>query len=314
MRTRRRPSPRAWVLLPILGALPALGGNQALVTGGYGGTLGAGGATGGERSAFGQNPAALRPGGTGAHLDFHRPFGLDGLEVAEAGAWLDGSRWGLSAGWRQTGVEGLYAEHGFRLTQTVRFGKPGGFPGAFDLGAAWYGWRTQWPGGRTGTAWDHGLGLAWRPFPRLKAGAFVLGLPLDLSDASRTDRSRTGDRSRAGRILQWGLEADSGDRDGSGPDGQGPGGQGPGGRILRLDFRKTGETPWRTLASLSLGFHPGVELTGGFAGPPFQASLGARLSMAGWDLCQALRYHRFLGRTWLSGLAYSRAWGAAPRN
>ena len=276
--------------------MPCLGGNQALVSGVYGGTLGAGGATGAEGSAFGQNPAVLRPGRMGVQLHFHRPYGLEALDVAEAGGFRDGTRWGVSAGWRQTGVDGLYAEDGFQVTQTLRLGRPGGgFPGVLDLGAAWNAWRQEWPGGNARTDWDHGLGLSWGMLPRLKAGAFVLGLPLD-----------PGGKGGSDRILQWGLEADSRDRE-TGADA------GPC-QILRLDFRKTGETPWRTLAALSLSPWQGMEFTGGFAGPPFQASLGMRLSWSGWELDQALRYHRYLGRTWLSGLAYSRATSPIGRN
>lgn len=275
-------------------ALPVAAADRALTTGAYAATLGAGGATGAERSAFGQNPASFRPGGMGAHLDFHRPFGLGDLEVCEAGAYLDAVHWGVAVDWRQTGIEALYAEHGFQIAQTFRLGGPGGFPGVLDLGAVWNAWRTEWPGGSRSLDWDHGLGLAWRPFSRLKAGAFVLGLPLD-------PRAEPG----SDRVLQWGLEADS--RDPEPAAGRGGGsGRRRGIQILRLDFRKTGNTDWRTLASLTFSPHPALEFTGGFSGPPFQAALGARFSWAGCGLRQSLRYHRFLGRTWLSGLDYSR--------
>ena len=276
-------------LFPMRGAC----GNQALVSGAYAATLGAGGATAAERSAFGQNPAALRPGRMGMHLDYHRPYGMDALALAEAGAYLDGIHGGVSAEWRQTRVEDLYCEDGFRLGTAFRLGRPGRsvhFPGALDLGAAWEVWRSRWPDGRASLAWSHGIGAAWRPVRRVKAGAFMLGLP----GPGRGDESDP--------VLQWGLEADSRD----------PGEAGPGFRqVLRLDFRKSGSSPWRSLVSLSLIPLAGAELIGGFSGPPFQASLGARISWAGWDWRQALRYHRYLGRTWLSGLAYSRAIGGS---
>lgn len=299
--------------LAMLAVRPAPCGNQALVSGAYAATLGAGGATAAERCALGQNPAALRPGRLGAHLDFNRPYGMDEIQVAEAGGFLDASHWGVSADWRQTGVAGLYAEHGFQVTQTLRLGSPGRpgeggahFPGVLDLGAAWNGWRAEWPGGNAEMSWTHGLGLAWRPFPRLKAGAFALGLPLDQYWETEGEAAATG-RSFTDRILQWGLEADSRD-----PEAE-TGRSGPC-QILRLDFRKTGETPWRTLVSLSLSHRSGLEITGGFAAPPFQASLGVRAAWAGWEVRQALRYHRYLGRTWLSGLSFSRATGATPHN
>ena len=274
----------------------AWGGNQALVTGAYGGTLGAGAATAAERSAFGQNPAALRPGRIGAHAHFHRPFGLEELQVAEAGVFADGGRFGAAFDWRETGVEGLYAEQALQAGQTFRLGRSGaGFPGVLDLGLSWDRRQAAWPGGRNTAAWSHGFGAVWRMLPRFKAGAFLAGLPLDEDGAGRMDR-----------LLQWGLEADSRDPDLSDSRAIRPGPL----QTLRLDFRKTGETPWRVLASLSLSPHPAVELTGGLANPPFQASLGIRFAWQGVEWHQAIRYHRYLGRTWLSGLAYSHSLGA----
>lgn len=279
----------------------ALGGNQALVTGTYGGTLGAGGATAAERSAFGQNPAALRPLSIGAHAHFHRPFGLEELQVAEAGLFADGRRFGAAFDWRETGVDGLYAEQALQSGQTLRLGPSGaGFPGVLDLGLSWDRRRESWPGGRSTTAWSHGFGATWRLHSRFKAGAFLAGLPLETEGAGRMDR-----------VLQWGLEADN--RDPGREEGKGKGSRAnlKGSlQTLRLDFRKTGDTPWRALASLSLSPHPSVELTGGLANPPFQASLGIRFAWQGAEWHQALRYHRYLGRTWLSGMAYSRSMGA----
>jgi hypothetical protein len=300
---RHRISAAVVAAFAVCAMLPARAGNLALVSGSYGATLGAGGATAAERCAFGQNPAALRPGSAGVHFDFNRPYGLDDVAMAEAGGFLDAAQWGMAAGWRQTGVDGLYDEQGFQLTQTLRLGGGRkGFPGTLDLGASWEAWRARWPDGSADLAWSHGLGLGWRMLPRLKAGAFVLGLPLG--------GGRGGGNPGPERILQWGMEADSRDPDTDGPETvrRRPI------QAVRLDFRKTGDSPWRTLASLSLSPVPAVEITGGFAVPPFQASLGARVSWSAWSWHQAYRYHRFLGRTWLSGLAYSRALGPAPRN
>ena len=279
----------------LMGAGAAWGGNQALVTGAYGGTLGAGAATAAERSAFGQNPAALRPGRFGAHAHFHRPFGLDELQVAEAGVFADGGRFGAAFDWRETGVDGVYAERAWQAGQTFRWGRSGGgFPGVLDVGLSWDWRQAAWPGGRNTAAWSHGFGAAWRVLPRFKAGAFLAGIPLDADG--------TGGRER---ILQWGLEADSRDPDLSGPKTGISGSF----QTLRLDFRQTGDTPWRVLASLSLSPHPAVELTGGLANAPFQASLGIRFAWRGAEWHQAIRYHRYLGRTWLSGLAYSHSPG-----
>lgn len=278
-------------VLPVLAAIasacnPASAGNQALVTGLYAGSLGAGGATAAERSGFGQNPAALRPGRIGAHADFHRPYGMDGLQVADAGISADAAWFGAAFDWRETGVEGLYGEQGLQAAQTLRCGRASAFPGILDLGASWILWRSFWPGGGREIAWSHGFGAVWSPIPRFKAGAFAAGLPLEPDAPERTDR-----------ILQWGVAAYSRD-----PDGEGLL------QALRLDFRETADTPWRILASMSLRPHPAVEFTAGLANPPFQGSLGIRLAWKGAEWSQALRYHRYLGRTWLSGFAYSRPW------
>ncbi|MDB5104572.1 MAG: hypothetical protein JWP91_2261 [Fibrobacteres bacterium] len=291
---------RAIPIALILSALPSVAGNQALVTGAYGGTLGAGGATAADRSGFGSNPAALRPWRAGAQAHFHRPYGLDDLQVSEADVYADAGRFGAAFAWRDTGLEGWYGEQGLQASQTLRLGRTGNaFPGVLDLGAAWDRWKTVWPGGGEEVAWSHGFGAAWRMLPRLKAGAFISGIPLD-----------PGGSGGADRIVQWGLEADSRNPE-AGADGSGtvaPSGGADGtavAQILRLDFRKTGETPWRVLASLSVRPHPTLEITGGLANPPFQASLGMRFAWKGAEWHQALRYHRYLGRTWLSGLAFS---------
>jgi hypothetical protein len=304
---------RGVAMAGLLAWAPAPGGNQGLAAGVYGGTLGAGGATSAERSAIGQNPASLSPGRVRAYAHFHRPFGMEDLQVAEAGCSGDAAGWGLAFDWRRTGVEALYAEQVFQASQTVRLGSTGGFPGVFDLGAVWNGWRREWPGGAAradgsgsdlnGLAWTHGFGAAWRMLPRLKAGAFVLGLPLG-----------GGGPPAADRILQWGFEADSREIEDGVP---GPPSSEAADRalqILRLDFRKTGETPWRTLASLSISPHPTVEFIGGLANPPFQASLGIRIAYAGIRWNQSFRHHRYLGSTWLSGLDLTLPIGPAARN
>ncbi len=296
----------------LLAWAPALCGNQSLVSGVYGGTLGAGGATSAERSAIGQNPASLLPGRARAYAHFHSPYGMEDLQVAEAGCSGDAAGWGLAFDWRRTGIEALYAEQVFQASQTLRLGSPGGFPGLFDLGAVWNGWRREWPGttamtdangsGRNGLAWTHGFGAVWRMLPRLKAGAFVLGLPMG------------GGPSAGDRILQWGIEADSRDPDVGIPESTGSPARSRTLQILRLDFRKTGETPWRTLASLSISPHPTVEIIGGLANPPFQASLGIRIAYSGIRWNQSYRHHRYLGSTWLSGLDFSLPVGPAARN
>ncbi len=255
-------------------AVPSYADNQALASGIYGASLGAGGSVAAERSAFGQNPAALRPRSLGLRLDFHRPYGIADVRVAEAGFHADLAHWGAAWDWRATEITDLYAEQGFQCAPAARFGP-------LDLGFAASAWRTEWPGSPSRWEFAQAWGFAWRPAARLKLGGFAAGLPWP------------GDRSRRDRILQAGMEAAGGDPETAA-------------QILRLDFRRTGETPWRVLASLSLRPHPVIEATAGLAVPPFQASLGCRIAWGGAQLSQSLRYHRYLGRTWLSGIAYNR--------
>jgi hypothetical protein len=265
----------------------AQAGNLGLTSGAYGATLGAGGATAAERSAFGQNPAALHAGAFGLRLDCHRPFGLEDLAVAEAGFSLDGRRAGLACDWRATSIADLYSEHGFRLAPSVRILTREGFPGTFDFGYGISAWRSALPG--TGPVWSPSqeAGVVWRPWPRLKAGAFAAGLPLHPASAYPD------------RIMQFGLEADS-RLEGS------PGDAEAFRQILRLDFRKSGDGAWRALASLSASPHAGMEATVGVAARPFQIAAGLGLSWRGLRIRQAMRYHRYLERTWLSGLDYER--------
>lgn len=274
---------KAW-LGPISLIAAAHAGNLAPASGVYAASLGAGAATAAERSGFGQNPAALRPGGAGLRLDYHRPYGLEDLAVAEAGLWADGGRAGIALDWRATSITGLYSEHGFRLAPSFRIASGSGFPGTLDAGAGFTGWRQSLAG--SGAAWDMGweAGLCWRPWPRLAGGVFASGL-----------RVPEG-RDAPGRILQFGFAADSRPRaaPGNGPES---------GQSLRLDFRKSGAGPWRALASLSIRPFPGVEATFGAASPPFQAAAGLAVSWRGFRVRQAFRYHRYLGKTWLSGAA-----------
>jgi hypothetical protein len=270
-----------------LAAVAARGENLAPASGIYGATLGAGAATGAERSAFGQNPASLRPGSAGIRADYHRPYGLGDLQVGEAGVFRDGKRGGLACDWRVTSITELYSEQGYRLAPSWRLLRKDGFPGDLDLGYGLTAWRTAEAGSEA--AWDlaHEAGLAWRPWPRLKAGLFAAGLPWRPYGAA------------PGRIVQFGLEADS-----RGP--AAPGAPFAAGQILRLDFRRAGKGPWRALASLSARPHPAWEAGFGLATHPFQAALGVSLAWRGFRVRQAARYHRYLGRTWLTGADFTR--------
>jgi hypothetical protein len=266
----------------------AQAGNLAPASGIYGASLGAGAATAAERSAFGQNPAALRPGVLGLRLDCHRPTGVEDLGVAEAGLAWDGERAGLSCDWRVTSITDVYDEQGFRLAPSVRILARPGFPGTLDFGYGFIAWRGAMEGGAPYWDQSHEAGLAWRPWPRFKVGAFATGIPL------------RPDASAPGRILQFGFEADS-----RAPPARGK--AGALGQILRLDFRKSGEGPWRALASLSARPHPAVEGYLGVAADPFRIAAGIGLAWRGLRVRQAVRYHRYLGRSWLSGIGFERS-------
>jgi hypothetical protein len=268
-------------------ASAARGANLAPASGIYGATMGAGAATAAERSAFGQNPAALRPGGYGLRLDYQKPYGVADLEVAEAGIYLDGRRLGGACDWRVTSITEVYSEQGFRASGAWRILDREDFPGRIDVGYGLTAWRTALAG--AGPGWDPGqeAGIAWRPWPRLKAGGFAAGLPWPPR------------RDAPGRVMQVGLEADS-----RAPDTAGnPAARG---QILRFDFRKNGDAPWRALASISAHPFPAAEASLGLAAHPFQAAAGVSIAWRGLRLREAARYHRYLGRTFLSGLAFGR--------
>jgi hypothetical protein len=212
------------------------------------------------------------------------------LAVAEAGIARDGRRAGLDVDWRVTMITELYTEHGFRLAPSLRvLGRPS-FPGTLDLGYGLTAWRAAWEG--AAPAWDvaQEAGAVWNPWPRLKAGAFAAGLPL-----------RPGVPA-PGRVVQVGIEADSRPPDAAG-------GPEPFGQVLRLDFRRSGDGPWRALASLTARPCPGAEFSLGLADRPFQVAAGLGVAWRGFRVRQAARYHRYLGRTWLSGLAFSAGGG-----
>lgn len=273
----------------LLFASMAAGSNQGLSSGGYGASLGAGGAMAAERCGWGQSPAALRPGQRGILLGTHRPFGLEEVRVMEAGGFWDLQRAGFGGTWRQTGVEDLFLEQGFEGQASWRFGGGrSGFPGRLDVGGALTWWR-QATAGRPGIGrGEQGYGLVWKPFPRLGAGAFVRGLSFRKSDYL--------DGESRNRIMQCGLQAESR------PATQG--GEGPA-QVLRFDLRRTGDTDWRALASLSVRPHQSFEITSGLASAPFQFSLGIRLDFSGIAFHQAFRQHRDLGATWLGSIAFA---------
>jgi hypothetical protein len=268
--------------------------NQALTSGVYGASLGAGGATGAERMAFGQNPAAYRPPGSGTaragfELGFHRPFGMEELQVAEAGIFCDLPRGGVGLAWRETGSKGLYRETALAVNPSFRWGlSRSGFPGNFDLGGAWTWWRLEFPGDNQAVSgWSQGFGMVWSILPRFKAGAFATGLAAPGSGPGFTEK-----------VWQLGFEASNRDPDVAVKSGIG--------QILRIDFRKAGNAPWRSLAALTVIPHPAWQVTAGLGTPPFQVSGGLHFAWGGLQCHQSLRYHRYLGKTSLTGLAYAR--------
>lgn len=254
----------------------AWGANQGLTTGAMAATLGSGAACGTERTAFAGNPASLAPGRAGARLDWHRPYGVEALEVAEAGAHWDFARFGTALAWRQTAVADVYLEQGWELRQGWRAltGRP------LDFGAAVTVGREAYPGGTRAGA-SVAAGARWQPLPRLRAGAFAGGI--------------------GGEAPVWHFGAEALARGGGArEDGDFP----P--QAVRLDFRKSGEAPWRVLASLSISPHPIAQITAGLATAPFQAAAGVTLRWSGFEAGQAYRYHRYLGGTFLTGAGWSR--------
>lgn len=266
----------AWIWFFCCGLVAA--GNQAPGSGAYAGSLGAGAATGVERTGFGGNPAAFTPGGFGLRIDTHHPYGLEDLQVAEAGIFVDVARAGVSLDWRNTGLETLWREQGFRFAAAARLLESPRFPGRLDAGFAATAWRTEWPGRIPEWSTAAETGLIWIPWRGIRAGAFGAGPWPGRADGDHILHFGFEARNRGWEAFPASI-----------------------GQALRLDFRKKGESPWRALASLAIRPHPACEFSAGLASPPFQASAGCALAWRGFRVRQALRYHRYLGRTWLSG-------------
>ena len=265
--------------------------NPASTTGLYGATLGAGAATAAQRMAFGQNPAALLPSETGGlasgfHLDYHRPYGMEDLSVSEAGVYCDFKQGGFQLSWKETSLLEVYHEQGFSFNPSFRFGnRHNSFPGFLDIGTVLTFWRFDFPEQQNFFTGTHGYGLVWQPLPRFKTGGFILGLPVPGLPGPNLEQ-----------IWQYGFEATS--------RGFERGSQNGFWQTLRLDFRKSNSTSWRTLAAWSFNPNSACQLTAAFASTPFQASFGIDCGFVGWRWYQAIRYHRFLGRTILSGLSF----------
>lgn len=263
--------------------------------------MGAGAATAAEPIAFGQNPAAMRTPErgileAGVQFDFHRPYGLEELQVSDAGGYCGSYRGGLGVSWRETEVADLFRERALAFNPVLRLGSARSrFPGQLDVGGNWTLWRTEITGDEVKWNGSQGLGMVWRLLPRLKLGGYALGLPWP------------GSGSPIDPVWQWGLEAMSREVK---PSGQTSGRNRPGpAQTLHLDFRKTGNMPWHVLGSLSLSLHPSLQVSAGLSTPPFQIAFGLRVGWGGLEWNQSLRYHRYLGRTSLSGLAYAHDFG-----
>ncbi len=279
--------------------------------GAYAGTLGAGAATAEDRLALGANPAAISPGTFGLAMDWHRPYGIPGLGVGDFGVYRDAERLGLAAHWRDTGVEGLYREEDFEGTVSWSFFGKGKGKGNGDvatvasgknsgegiiIGYSLLGSQSEIYGEAKTFAARQSLGAIWHPLPTLAFGGFVRGFP---------EYSFGDDFSRSSqRVVEFGATARTRCARPTGSPGDTAQPETGIGQSLSLDFRKNGDTPWKTLAALTLSPHPCLRICVGLANPPFQASLGIALDWGRIRILQALRYHRYLGQTWLSGIQF----------
>lgn len=298
MRARDRSAPvraiaraMAWTMAWALSG-PASASDPGAVAGIQGATLGAGAAVAAERRAGGQNPAAFSPNRLGLLLHAHRPFGMDGLIIAEAGASRDGERWGFGATWRQIGAEEIFLGQTLEAQAARRLAiLPGPLPGSIVLGSVLSATRRGTAGRET--AWDyrHGHGATWRPVPALGIGVFARGLGV------LSGRGAAGGDGEASLIRQVGVEA------------RAPRGAGDATQSLRFDLKKTGNGDWRALASLSISPHPAFEAAAGLSSAPFRFSLGLRASVGRLAAWQAFRHHGTLGPTWLSSLGFEGAPG-----
>ncbi len=270
-----------WVCMGML--LPASGFFRDDLQGGiYGSSLGAGGGTAWERMAHGQNPAASKERGYGAYLGYHSPFGMDGLNVVEAGLHIDGRRWGTALGFLQTEVEEFYREQSLEVQFSWTLG-------TLSLGGMGVLRRVHLPEPESELIGGEAWGLLWRPFPKLVLGGFCRNF------ASRNIWTR-----ELNPIVQVGFRVQD-EQDGSHP----------GGRAIRpalaFDLRRVRNSYWRALIAHSLCIGPDLVLTAGLANRPFQFSVGAAISWSGATIYYAMRTHTALGRTNYPGLAFVRS-------
>lgn len=274
--------------LILLGAATSRAGeNGGPTAGAYAASLGAGAALGLEPSAWGGTPAALIPGSLGFLLHAHHPFGMEELGVGEVGAHGYARRFGGGFSFRQLRVTDLYMERSVEIRIAARLLPSGTWAGTLDAGLSLSADRVDLAGREGAFGGGQGLGLIWRPLPRLAAGLMARGMPLG--------RGMDRDWEDQGLLWQAGLEARSGGRESGGPV-----------QVLRFDLRKTGASAFRSLASYGVSPHPAVEATAALSSAPFRFSLGLKAAWGGFAFHQAWRHHRWLGGEALPSLGYTR--------
>jgi hypothetical protein len=254
----------------ILAAVP-----QVPFSGVYGATSGGGSLTGWDRHG-GDNPAVSSVSEYGLSLSGYAPFGLEGLRVTELEASRDGSRYGVSLGWRQLEDQAGMDESRFKVQAAWRLSQAlsaGAFATTHTYADVW---------------WGMGLGVLARPHRAFSFGLAGESVPTDF-----------------GRTVRVGVGADVGSSLSS------VFGRGAAWRASAEYFREFGldegvnSDEWRFAFGLRL--HALLGLYAGYAPQRESASLGVAFGMGGFEGFSAMRRHSALGGTAVQGLGWGRS-------
>ncbi len=246
--------------------------SNSIFEGNYAATGGAGAATGQQRFANVQNPAAFEVEHMGLQFDYAHPYGL--LDVTELGAgfFRDGVRLGFGFHYQQLNATDIYFEHkaamqmSWHFLSNVNIGFSGGILKMETVGFAGQ------------TSWSSGQGLLWSPLPALTAGVYLHSI--------FTEQGTLIPAYNLGLALHGlGLKNHQAVQ-----------------HHLFLDWKYSQDKRGSFLLGQSLNLFSCLEINAGLAENPFQFSMGLALHFDHYRVQQAWRTHSDLGTTHYSGL------------
>jgi hypothetical protein len=257
----------------------------------YGATVGGGSLTGWQRLG-GENPAVMAGPGYGASLSGYTPLGLDDLRVTEVALSRDGTRFGVSLGWRNLADQAGVDESRFRMQAAWRTSKAlsiGGFISSHVAESQ----RSESEdvgydgGGVLNAGWGGGLGVLARPSRGLSLGVAGESVPTDL-----------------GRVARIGIGADFGT---SLPTviGRGAAWRGSAECFQHFGFAAS-VAPYEWRFAFGLRPHSSFGVYAGYAPQRETAALGVAFGVTDFEGFSAVRRHSALGGTAVQGLGWVR--------